>query len=435
MVASEYKIIGGRSQQAALGGQTDSGSILELLVYALVGAFLLFQLTSPPRWTRWPTPLMAMWGFTLAMTLGATWSPFPLFALARAGQLIVVAWLATAVAQHATPTNLSRLCHSYVTVVAISVGLGVAGIRGHIPQQEGRFNWLYLHPNIAGAFLGIGVTVALALLLRRGEPGSLFAPWPLAAYIVLFLVNLGGLLATQSRGALTGAVLGIVLVLLFSGHRGRWVDRLLVCACVGTIGWALAESGIISYWQRGESQQQLSTLNSRTEVWGQAWQLFERRPFLGHGFTSARGVFLRTFDLGGAHNAYVEVLVNSGAFGIAWWGALLLIALAGANRLRRRGHPDGPLLLGVLGFLLVNALTAGGLGQAATVQNVWLFLIVGWLVAAPRLDWRRPVAPPPPPLRVTPLLADGSARPASGGNGAGGPVPAPLGHGPRREHA
>jgi O-antigen ligase len=249
-------------------------------------------------------------------------------------------------------------------------------------------------------------------------------------------VNLGGLLATRSRGALIGAVLGVVLVLLFSGHRGRWVDRLLLCSCIGTIGWALAESGIISYWNRGESKQQLSTLNSRTEVWGQAWQLFQRRPLLGHGFGSARGVFLATFDLGGAHNAYVEVLVNSGAFGVIWWGALLLIALAGANRLRHRGHPDGPLLLGVLGFLLVNALTAGGLGQAATVQNVWLFLIVGWLVAAPRLDWRRPAASPPRPRLVTPLLAEGGGTPpASGGHGAGGPVPAPLGHGPGGEHA
>jgi exopolysaccharide production protein ExoQ len=434
MVVSEYKVGTGRSQQAAIGGQADSGTLAELLAYGVVGAFLLFQLSRAPRWRRWPASLMAMWGFTLAMALGATWSPFPMFALARAGQLVVVAWFATAIAQHATAGALSRFCHAYVVVVALSVALGVVVPGGHIQGQEGRFHWLYVHPNIAGAFLGIAVTVVVALLGRR-SPGSLAAPWPLPAYLVLLAVTVGGLLATRSRGALTGAIVGSAVALLFSGHRGRWADRLLIVTCVTTIGWALAESGIISYWQRGESQQQLSTLNSRTEVWGQAWELFLRRPLLGHGFTSARGVFLETFDLGGAHNAYVEVLVNSGAFGIVWWAALLIVALAGANRLRRDGHPDGALLLGVLGFLLVNALTAGGLGQAATVQNVWLFVIVGWLVAAPRLRWTRPAPPPPPPLLVTPLLAGGGPDGASGDDGAAGPAPAPLGHRPGGENA
>lgn len=414
MVVSEYKVGGGRSQEAAIGGQLDSGTLAELVAYGAVATFLLLQLTRPPRWSRWPAPLMAMWGFTMAMALGATWSPFPMFALARAGQLVVVAWLATVVAQHATATALSRFCHAYVVVVALSVLMGLALPVGHLTGQAGRFTWLYVHPNISGAFLGIAVTVLVALLSRRGST-SLFAPWPLPAYVVLLVVTGGGLLATRSRGALTGAIVGCVVVILFSGHRGRWWDRLLVCLCLGTIGWTLAESGIVSYWQRGESDQQLSTLNSRTEVWGQAWELFQQRPLLGHGFTSARGVFLENFDLGGAHNAFVEVLVNSGAFGIAWWGGLLLIAVAGANRLRRQGHPDAPLLLGILGFLIVNGLTAGGLGQAATVQNVWLFLTVGWLVAAPRLRWPRAVPPPPRRRLVTPLLADGGGPPLPAG--------------------
>jgi exopolysaccharide production protein ExoQ len=242
MVVSEYKVGTGRSQQAAIGGQADSGTLAELLAYGVVGAFLLFQLSRAPRWRRWPASLMAMWGFTLAMALGATWSPFPMFALARAGQLVVVAWFATAIAQHATAGALSRFCHAYVVVVALSVALGVVVPGGHIQGQEGRFHWLYVHPNIAGAFLGIAVTVVVALLGRR-SPGSLAAPWPLPAYLVLLAVTVGGLLATRSRGALTGAIVGSAVALLFSGHRGRWADRLLIVTCVTTIGWALAERG------------------------------------------------------------------------------------------------------------------------------------------------------------------------------------------------
>jgi exopolysaccharide production protein ExoQ len=435
MVVSEYKIGAGRSQRAAIGGQLDSGTMVELLVYGVVAAFLLFQLSRPPRWRRWPAPLMAMWGFALAMALAATWSPFPTFALARAIQLVVVAWLAVAVAQHASAVALSRFCHAYVVVVAMSVALGVGMPVGQLPAQRGRFMWLWVHPNISGAFLGIAVTVLIALLFQR-RAGWVGARWPLPAYWLLLAVNLGGLLATRSRGALSGTVVGCILVFLFYGDRRRWIDRVLLGVCVATIAWSVASSGIVNYWERGESREQLSTLNSRTEVWGQAWELFQRRPLLGHGFASARGAFLANFRLGGAHNAFVEVLVNSGIFGTAWWIALLVVALAGANRLWQRRRPEGPLLLAVLGFLIVNGLTASGLGQAATVQVIWLAVVVGWLVAAPRLRWVPTAGPPPRPRLATPMLADAGAGSSSGvGQRLGGPEPTPLGRGTGQEDA
>ena len=76
------------------------------------------------------------------------------------------------------------------------------------------------------------------------------------------------------------------------------------------------------------------------------------RPLFGHGFMSARGVFLNTFGLGGAHNAFVEVLVNSGVFGTVWWVVLVLMVAAGACGVARAGLPEGPLLVGVLGALV-----------------------------------------------------------------------------------
>jgi len=102
-------------------------------------------------------------------------------------------------------------------------------------------------------------------------------------------------------------------------------------------------------------------------------------------------VFLDNFGLGGAHNAFVEVLVNSGMFGIFWWLALLFLAVRGAARLGAERFADGPLLLGVLMTLVVNGLTDGGLGLGATVHGVWLAVAVGWVVAADR--WRREQAP------------------------------------------
>ncbi len=387
MVASEYSVRR-RGQGASLSGSADNAVVVELAVYAVASAFLLLSVVRPPTARRVAPVIVAMWGFTLAMLLSAFWSPFPMLAIARGVQLVAVASLGHLVALHATPEALWRLCHAYVVAMVVSVAIGVVVPFGSFPGAPGRFSWLYVHPNVAGGFLAIGATVALALLQRRRQGERRAAPWRPTTYTVLLLVQIGALLATRSRGSMTAVVLGMGAVAL-AGARGRKrADVVLVTAAIGTIVWLLAATDLVAFWDRGESAEKLGSLNSRTELWDQAGQLFSERPLFGHGFMSARGVFLDTFGLGGAHNAFVEVLVNSGVFGTVWWVALVLMVAAGAVRVAKAGLPDGPLLVGVLGALVGTAMTAGGLGQAATVQNVWLFLLAGWIAAAPRLEWR-----------------------------------------------
>jgi exopolysaccharide production protein ExoQ len=426
MVASEYSVRR-RAQGASLSGAADNAVVIELAVYAAASAFMLLTLVRPPTGRRSAPVIVALWGFTLSMLLSAFWSPFTRLAVARGVQLVVVATLGHLVAQHATPRALSRLCHTFAVVMVLSVGIGIVLPFGSFPGAAGRFSWLYVHPNVAGGFLAIGATVTLALLQRRRLGDLVAAPWRPSTYTVLLLIQVGGLLATRSRGSMTAVALGMGAVLI-AGSRGRKrLDVVVVTTSVVTIVWLLAATDLVAFWDRGDSAAQLGSLNSRTEVWSQAWQLFGEKPLLGHGFMSARGAFLETFGLGGAHNAFVEVLVNSGVFGTAWWIALVVLVVAGAVRAARAGLPDGPLLVGVVGALAGTAMTAGGLGQAATVQNVWLFLLAGWVVAAPRLEWRMAavdarVARPATPLLASPRLA---VSPPSGAPGTGTATPPP----------
>lgn len=383
MVASEYRFTGGRSQEAALSGQSDARSAIEIVVYGAIAVFLVLAVAEPPRRARLPSVLAVRWGFALAMLFVAFWSPFPVLAVVRGAQLVIVTWLGQLIARRADRTQLWRMAHWFVVLVAVSVAVGIAAPVARVDGQEGRFTWLYLHPNISGAFLAIASTVTIAsLLLRRQRP--LDMPWPQWAYLGAFAVCFGALLASRSRGSLAGAVVGILVVLWSASRRRSRLDLVLVGGALLTIVWLLAAGDIIAFLERGESAEELGSLNSRTAVWEQGWELFRQRPVFGHGFMSARGVFLDTFGLGGAHNAFVEVLVNSGLFGIFWWVALLVLAVRAAGRLGADRHPDGPLLLGVLWCLLVNALTDGGLGQATTVHALWLVVAVGWAVAARR---------------------------------------------------
>lgn len=405
MVASEYNFRR-RAQNASLAGAADNAVVLELIAYGLGAAFLIFQLVEPPRRGRLHPLLLVLWGFTLTMLLTAFWSPFTRLAVGRGVQLAACAALGHLAARHASPAALARLCHAYVALIVASIAVGVVVPYPTLPQAAGRFTWFYTHPNISGVFIAIGLVVTLALLLRRraGVPG---ASWPVGTYAVLFLIELGALLATRSRGSFAAAALGLA-ALAFATARGRnRLDLVVIGIPVLVIVWAMAATDLLAFWERGESAEQLGTLNSRTRVWGQAWELFVERPLLGHGFMSARGAFLDAFGLGGAHNALFEVMVNSGLLGFAWWAALLVLAVREAVRLSTAGQPDGPLLAGVLGALLGSTLTAGGLGQAATVQSVWLCLVVGWLAAARHLRWQHPDTTPPavPPLATRFLAA------------------------------
>ena len=67
-------------------------------------------------------------------------------------------------------------------------------------------------------------------------------------------------------------------------------------------------------------------------------------------------------------------------------------------------------------------MTAGGLGQAATVQKVWLFLLAGWIAAAPRLEWRVAAAAARAARPATPMLASPRTVSRAGSGWRGEPV-------------
>lgn len=382
ILAGEYKFWGGRSQDAALSGAADAGGAAELIVYGLTAVILLFTVARAPR-REAPSPLLfALWGYTLAMVLVSIWSPFPRLALARAFQLAVAAWVASLIARHARRAQLWLLCHVYIVVVSLSIVVGIV-FPFPLIGAVGRFNWLYVHPNICGAILALSTVLLVACVLRR-RAGDPRCRWPMGVYLLLTAFNIGGLMATRSRGALAGAVVGVLAVAWSASRRRSRLDLVVLGVALATAVWLLASGNIIAYLERGDSEEQIGTLNSRTEVWSQGWELFQERPVFGHGFMSARGVFLDTFDLGGAHNGFVEVLVNSGAFGTFWFAVLVVMCFRHAMRLGARRHPDGPVILGLLGCLMLLGFTESNLGQAATVHSVWLFVAVGWMAAATR---------------------------------------------------
>lgn len=85
-----------------------------------------------------------------------------------------------------------------------------------------------------------------------------------------------------------GAIVG-VLVVVWTRLRGQRKDEARVALAVVLIAIALTSSSAVeSLLARGESLEGLSTLNSRTNLWGDAFDLFPQHPLYGFALTAVR---------------------------------------------------------------------------------------------------------------------------------------------------
>ena len=149
---------------------------------------------------------------------------------------------------------------------------------------------------------------------------------------------------------------------------------------------------VIEFLTRGESAEKIGTFNRRTEIWTLAWESFLSRPLHGLGFTSAKGVFFDETGLGGAHNALINVMIDTGLIGLFWWVMLIGAACVATFRIGRQRYDrfvpigatgsdrsDRLILIGILMSSLINSITTEGLGAGVNVSAMWLYFVVAWL--------------------------------------------------------
>lgn len=387
-VGSDYKFRT-RSTTASVSGSPDLFVLLELALYASLAAYLLLKRAAPPRARRLPAPLTlaVLYGAVLVVSLVNT--PYPTFGAVRTGEMLVGIGFAIAVALQATRDDLHRLAHGFMVLVALSVAYGVAVPSAPLSnQQVGRFTWFAIHPTIAGVYVGVGTLLAYVYLRHAApRPGP---RWPRPVYLLLLAVQAYGLLATQTRGAVLGA-LAALLVASWSSLRGagRRVEFVLAVVTLGALAVLLGADVIAGYFARGESTAQLATLNSRTDLWSYALQAVERKPVFGWGVGASQGIFQAQIGLGGGHNMFVNVLVDLGLVGLLVWTALVGATVLRIARLSREDAEPGPLvdrtlLAGVITMILVDGFFIEGPGGVANVSSTWLLLTVGWVCALGR---------------------------------------------------
>jgi O-antigen ligase len=165
-------------------------------------------------------------------------------------------------------------------------------------------------PNAAGAFLAVSTLIAIVhfVVFRKHRGRSLLC----AALSVL------GVLATFSRGALLGLIVGLTFALWgLGGFKIQWRTMLIISVAAVVFGVAFSLEEVRGYLRLGVDV--VSTSGSRVDAWRAAASIIRRNPFLGIGFYefqgASQGIIGDAVTPLHPHNGFLKTIVEQGPIG------------------------------------------------------------------------------------------------------------------------
>jgi O-antigen/teichoic acid export membrane protein len=186
--------------------------------------------------------------------------------------------------------------------------------------------------------------------------------------LVVICLALFALIATHTRTALIGLVLGLLVAVLSLFISNRRVRRVLGVTLIVLVTVALPLSPLISSWLvRGQSTQDLTHLSGRTKVWPLV--LSESRPetnkIFGSGLTNDSLINQSpAFNGTPIDSSWLATYQNQGIVGWLLEGAMFLLLILTAA-LRPRG-PTRALALFLIVYCLLSSFTETGMGEPSS---------------------------------------------------------------------
>ena len=355
----------------------------------------LWRLRDPEyrRATSWPLALPVL-AFSVASVLSALLSGYPGASLLASKELLLALTLYVTADALPGTTAADRFLSALAVVVAAAglMGLAQVGLCPHPEPVDGLARWFFHRCDRARAAFSIYMTLAgvlnLVLLatLPRVLPGGTFRRWSVPTW----LITLGGLAATLTRGAWIGFVVG-VLAFLPATRKGRWllIGGLFVLALAALAGPPHLRLRLVSMTNPDDA-----TLRERQYMWRSGLAMWKEHPWLGVGpggvkrqywkYVVPGAVKART---GHVHNTGLQILAERGVIGLGAWVWIWIAFYVGAIA-RLRGLPDGARrewalvtgsLAAVTGFL-VGGLSEYNFGDSEVVLVAWALMALPFAV-------------------------------------------------------
>jgi O-antigen ligase len=369
----------------------DAAALFRLGVNGIVIFVLLTRAINSRRpWVR--TLFRGLLGvltlFALFSLISTLWSVRPLWTLYKSVEYLAdIAIFGSIVAWMASPDRYESVLNWVWTLLGLMVVAAWIGAAidprdafdygetavHRIPELTGVMP--VLAANAIGQIAAILSIVTLSRLWLRPK-NDLNRDW----YKMVLFFSIVTLFVAQSRSAIAGFLVGLML-LLFLSRQVLW-GVVLATGGAAVLIFAEMQKGLTEYLLRGQDVAAAEGLTGRVDWWTFAWEKFLHRPLTGWGgFAGGRFVVLASFGQGNIpdiHSSIVEALVDTGVFGLL----LLLLALLGSGWYLLRGIRSGRLkrveeclaieCLAVLGVLTVRC----AMSSTLTSHPALPFLVV-----------------------------------------------------------
>lgn len=263
-------------------------------------------------WVVWPAVILA--------AISAVWSDQPGTTVAWAIALIGTSVFGVALAVCFTMRELAVLTAVAVTAIGLASGLLVMVAPGFSLDGKGRWHALYVHRNLLGRIMALGVAAATVIVV-----GQRWATVSASAKAVFAFVVCGGvLLATTSRAAILSALSSVMTLLLLRVAR-RWRRRAIAIVGGGVAAGLLVMLLLVMTPTGLAFMQRSPTLTDRTTLWRAVGAAAMQAPWLGHGYggfwsgpggQQARTTWLRKYPVGHAHNGALDLFAELGLVGV-----------------------------------------------------------------------------------------------------------------------
>lgn len=302
-----------------------------------------------------------------------------------------LAYVAAATVGLISCAGLWRLIGSRITdCISLYAIVGTAFVTYTLfygPRIQGRLSIsLTAHPNYLG-LIAFGLLMCSLMVQSR----------LLAACMIA--VNVTAIIASESRGSLVAACLGVLVfftVKITRAHKGRAAFALtaisLAVALILIVYRDVIEVSVSSLLFLNDKYRGIGTgFTGRLDAWHEAFDLFLSNPWFGVGFRMHEQ-YMTT--LSSAHNGYLSLLAEVGLFGSL--SLLFLTSFAYWRLLRNALRGDAVAMFGVsfvTGYLFLATFERFFLNMGnPTSALTWLFLMMpdraGRVVPWPSADRR-----------------------------------------------
>ncbi|MFH8801225.1 O-antigen ligase domain-containing protein [Streptomyces sp. NPDC017936] len=313
-----------------------------------------------------------------------------LFRCARLAVFVGTLWLLTRWWDGGLTFVRHHIRMYFAVLVSVAAGLAVSPGAAMPELYGGRLVgalWPLTPPQIGQyAAVIIGLTVLLLLGRRTDRAGAAMIIVP--SLVLLALTHT----RTATVGLLVGLVLAIGSLVLTSAAARRLFAWAVLVATVAAVGFA---SALRTWFLRGQSQENFTSLTGRAKV----WDALLAAPRTTSERLFGTGLGDKSFDGLPIDNSWLAVYHEQGLTGTAVVAAVLLV-LGGIALLRPPSLPRACAIF-LISYVAISSYTEAGLGDAS--PYLLHLALAASLLAAPAAD--APPATPAVPQRRIPRWA------------------------------